>query len=170
LILVNDRMSKTLHRSWMSLSFRVAALSDGEVPQAFPLIQATWPGADLTAWRSFVQFFNDRTMAGYAGVLAVRDPASSICGVLAYRLDRDLRAGRLLAVQLFTAVDLINSPRTVRALLDAAEGRASELQCAGVQIRLYRDQTGLASRLRALGLSSEGSLFWKKVDDLKPLS
>jgi hypothetical protein len=151
----------------MSMSYRVAALSDDQVPQAFPLIQATWPGADLTAWQSFVQFFNDRSAAGSAGVLAVRDPAGSICGVLAYRLDRDLRVGRLLAVQLFTAVDLMNSPRTVGALLDAAEGRACELNCDGVQIRLYGDQSGLASRLRALGLSSEGGVFWKKADRSK---
>jgi hypothetical protein len=154
----------------MSLSFRVAALSDDQVPQAFPLIQATWPGADLIAWRSFVEFFNDRTTAGYAGVLAVRDPAGSICGILAYRLDRDLRVGRLLFVQLFTAVDLINSPRTVRALLDAAEERACELSCERIQIRLYSDQRGLASRLRALGLSSEGGLLWKSVDRSRPSS
>src|SRR5450432_2353548 len=133
----------------MGVCFHVAALSDDQVPQAFPLIQATWPGADLTAWQSFVQFFNDRTVAGDAGVLAVRDPAGSICGVLAYRLDRDLQAGPMLAVQLFTAVDLMNSRRTVLALLDAAEARASELGCQGVQIRLYSDQSGLASRLRA---------------------
>lgn len=152
----------------MSVSFHVAALPDDRVAQAFPLIQATWPRADLTAWQSFVQFFNDLTPAGGAGVLAVRDPAGSICGVLAYRLDRDLRAGPMLAIQLFTAIDLINSPRTVRALLDAAEARACELGCTGVQIRLYSDQAGLASRLRALGLSSEAGLFWKKIDPARP--
>jgi hypothetical protein len=147
----------------MILSFRVAALSDDQVPLAYPLIQATWPGAELGAWQSFVQFFNDRNMGEHAGVLAVRDPSAAICGILAYRLDRDLRAGRMLAVQLFTAVDLANSPRTVQALLDAAEVRAAELGCAGVQIRLYGDQSGLASRLRRLGLSYEGGLFWKQI-------
>jgi hypothetical protein len=148
----------------MILSFQVAALSDDQVAQAFPLIQATWPSAELGAWQSFVRFFNDRTMGEHTGVLAVRDPSGSICGILAYRLDRDLRAGRMLAVQLFTAVDLANSPRTVRALLDAAEARAAALGCAGVQIRLYGDQSGLASRLRRLGLSCEGDLFWKRIE------
>ena len=148
----------------MSVSFHVAALSDDQVPQAFPLIQATWPGADLNAWQGFVRFFNDRAAAKDAGVLSLRDPAGYICGVLAYRLDRDLRAGRMLAVPLFTAVDLINSPRTVGALLNVAEMRATELGCTGVQIRLYADQSRLASRLRLLGLSSEGGLFWKKID------
>src|SRR4051794_22018210 len=126
----------------MSVSFHVAALSADQVPQAFPLIRATWPSADLIAWQSFVAFFNDHKFAGDAGVLAIRDPADAICGVLAYRLDRDLRFGRMLAVQLFTAIDLINSARTVRALLDAAEARAVELGCMGIQIRLYGDQSG----------------------------
>jgi hypothetical protein len=164
MIHVNDGARNRLHSSAMSVSFHIAALSDDQVPQALPLIQATWPGADLAAWRSFVRFFNDRAAAKDAGVLTLRDAADCICGVLAYRLDRDLRAGRMLAVPLFTAVDLINSPRTVRALLDAAEMRAAELGCVGVQIRLYSDQSGLASRLRLLGLSCEGGLFWKKID------
>ena len=164
LILINDGIAKNLHLYSMSVFLQAAALSDDEVPQAFPLIQATWPGADLTAWRSFVRFFNDRTAAGQAGVLALRDPAGLICGVLAYRLDRDLRVGPLLAIQLFTAVDLVNSRRTVRALLDAAEARASELDCKAVQIRLYGDQTGLTSRLRDLGLSSEAGLLWKRIE------
>ena len=93
----------------------------------------------------------------------MRDLAGYICGVLAYRLDQDLRAGAILAVHLFTAVDLVNSLRTVRALLDAAEMRALELGCAGVQVRLYNEQAGLASRSRSLGLSSEAGLFWKKI-------
>lgn len=164
MIQVKDGISRRLHHGTMTVSFRVAALSADQVPQAFPLIQATWPSADLPAWENFVAFFNDHISAGNAGVLAIRDCSEAICGVLAYRLDRDLRSGRILAVQLFTAMDLINSPQTVRALLDAAEARAKELSCMGLQIRLYGDQGGLASRLRRLGLMSEGGVLWKKID------
>ena len=148
----------------MSVSYHVAALSGSQVPLAFPLIQATWPSADLAAWLSFVQSFNEAKETKESGVLALRDSAADICGVLAYRVERDLRAGPILAVHLFTAVDLINSLRTVRALLDAADALAIELGCAGVQIRLRNDQLRLASRLRRLGLASEAGLFWKKID------
>lgn len=152
----------------MNASFRVAALSGDQVSQAFPLIQATWPGADLASWVSYVAFFNGQSVAKRSGVLALHDQGGYICGVLAYQLDRDLRAGLILTVQLFTAVDLINSLKTVRALLDAAEARACELGCTGLQIRLYADQPGLASRLRALGLSSDASLFAKKIEPSQP--
>src|SRR5206468_2852501 len=100
------------------------------------------------------------------GVLALRDSASCVCGVLAYRLARDLRAGPILAVELFTVADLANSLRTVRALLEAAEMQALEQGCAGIQLRLYNDQPALAARLRTLGLWSEAGLFWKTIDPL----
>jgi hypothetical protein len=154
----------------MSMSFHVAALSGDQVPLALPLIQATWPGADLAAWGSFVAFFTERIEPKVSGVLALHDGAGHICGVFAYRVERDLRAGPTLAIQLFTAVDVVNSLRTVRALLDAADLRAHELGCAGVQIRLSNDQAGLASRLRVLGLSSQSGLFWKQVDPAQPSS
>ncbi len=155
---------KGLEYSKMSPPFHVAALSDEQVPQAFPLIQATWPGTDLTAWQEFVQFFSDRTSTGHAGVLALHDPAGYIGGLLAYRLDQDLRTGPMLAVHLFTALNLMNSPRTVRALLEAAEARAIEMGCKGIQIRLHSEQAWLASRLRTLGLKSEAGLFTKTID------
>ncbi len=148
----------------MNVSFHVAPLSGAEIPLALPLIQATWPSADLASWSGFVEFFNDRVVPIGSGVLALHDSAGFICGVLAYRFDRDLQAGAILAVHLFTVADLVNSPKTVRALIDAAEARASELGCLGVQIRLRSDQSKLASRLRTLGLSSEADLFWKKID------
>jgi hypothetical protein len=144
--------------------FHVAALSGDQVPLALPLIQATWPSADLAAWGSFVASFDERVEPKRSGVIALHDGAGHICGVFAYRVDRDLQAGAILAVQLFTAVDVVNSLKTVRALLDAAKLRALELGCAGVQIRLSNDQAGLASRLRLLGLSSHAGFVWKEVD------
>lgn len=148
----------------MNATFRVAALSDDQVPQAFPLIQATWPGADLPAWQKFVQFFNDRTSAGDAGVLALHDPAGYIGGLLAYRRDQDLLTGPVLAIHLFTALNLMNSPQAVRVLLEAAEARATGMGCKAIQIRLYSEQGWLAARLRTLGLSLEAGLFRKVID------
>ena len=136
----------------MSASFRVEPLSGDQVAQALPLVQVTWPQADMAAWRDFVEFFSAPDARG--GILALRDPADYLCGILVYRLLQDVEAGRILEVPLFTTVDMANSLRIVRALLDAAENRASELGCAELQIRLQRDQSGLSGRLRRLGLTS----------------
>jgi hypothetical protein len=151
----------------MSVSFQIAALSDDQVPLALPLIQATWPGADIASWRSFVASFDTRVEPKESGVLALRDPAGRICGVLAYRLERDLQAGPIFAVHLFTAVDLANSLKSVRALLDGAELRAFELGCGGMQIRLHNEQTNLTSRLLMLGLAPEAGVLRKAVDPVR---
>lgn len=66
-------------------------------------------------------------MAEEFGILAIRDLSGYLCGVLAYRRDRDLRMGFILSVHLFTAVDVANSLLHVRALLDAVEVRATEM-------------------------------------------
>jgi len=151
----------------MSVSFNTVVLSGDLVPQTLPLVQATWPAVDLTAWRNFVQFFTDQAASRKSGVHGLRDSAGCFCGVFAGRLDRDLLIGPILAVDLFTAVDVANSPRTVRALLVAAEARALELGCAAVRIRLCNGQAELGSRLRTLGLASEIGQFWNEVANMQ---
>lgn len=147
----------------MTISFDAITLSGDLVPQALPLIRATWPAVDLFSWRYFVESYIGPAAAPGSGMIGLRDDAGCLCGVLAYRRDRGLLGGPILAVHLFTAADLANSPRLVRALLNAAENRALELGCGAVQIRLSSDQTALASRLRALGLSPDAKLFWKPI-------
>jgi hypothetical protein len=150
----------------MNIAFHVATLTGDQVSRAFPLIQASWPDADLASWQNYVQFFSEAPTDRHSGVLGVYDTAGYICGVFAYQLDRDLRRGLMLTVQLFTAVDLTNSLRTVAAVVDVAESRARELGCKGVQILLRKDQARLALRVSELGLSSEASSFWKPVDPI----
>jgi hypothetical protein len=111
-----------------------------------------------------VQFFTEEATSQESEVAGLRDSAGCFCGIFAYRLERDLLMGPILAVHGFTAVDVINSMHYIETLLDAAERRALKLGCAAVPIRLYNGQNELASRLRALGLSSEIGQFWKRID------
>jgi hypothetical protein len=142
----------------MGRSFEIVGLAGEDAARALPVIQATWPGVDLPSWERFAGGFADSAQRR-AGMLALHDAAGTLCGVLAYRRDQDLRGRATLAVPLFTAIDLANSPRTVRALLDAAEALASELTCAHVEIRLYEEQGEFVARLRELGLTPDASLL-----------
>lgn len=160
MIQVNAERRQMAEIRSMSISFHTAALAGDEIFQAYPLIQATCPNVDLASWKDFAKFFAERENCG---VLALKDPVNCICGVVAYQLDWDLNAGLVLAVHLFTTVDLINSSRTVLALLEAAETRAAHLGCTCLQIRLSGSQAKLGSRLSALGLSSGAGLLWKTV-------
>jgi hypothetical protein len=147
----------------MHVPFDIAALPAEQAAQALPLVQATWPEMDLAAWEEFIRFFAGRRAEDDSAMLAMRDAAGYLCGILAYRVHWLLGVGPILDVHLFTAVDVTNSLQRVRALLDAAEARASALHCTGMQIRLDRSQSRLATRLSALGLSPEGALLWKRI-------
>ena len=159
---VNDGGVTNDHPYFMN--FDAVILSGDLIPLTLPLVQATWPVVDMTSWRTYVEFFNNPAASQESGIVGLRDPAGCFCGLFAYRLDMDLVFGRLLAVHFFTAVDVANSPSTIRALLDTAETRAQELNCAAVRIGLCNGQEELASRLSTLGLKSETGQFWKKVD------
>jgi hypothetical protein len=153
----------------MNSRFEIVGLTRQHVARALPVVQATWPDVDLASWESFVQPFAAPAAPSQSGVLALSDASGTLCGLLAYRRDQDLRQP-VLAVQLFTVVDLANSPLTARALLDAAEIRARELGCPRVEIRLYQEQGELMSRLHALGLASEACLLQLKVAPARALS
>lgn len=154
----------------MHSRFEIVGLAGDRVARALPVVRATWPGVDLAAWETFVQHFGAPAPRSPSGVLALSDASGTLCGLLAYRRDRDLRHGAFLSVQLFTVVDLANSPLAARALLDAAEMRARELGCARVEIRLYEEQGELISRLHALGLTSESCLLRLPVTPARALS
>ncbi len=164
LIQINDPVLMAGHSAIMSRSFDAFSLSGEFVPQALPLIRATWPSIDMTTWQRFVQFFSGEGAAQGSGVLGLRDSGCCLCGVLAYRTDLDLQSGLVLAIQLFTAADLANSLGTIRALLEAAELQALELGCTSLQIRLLSGQAGLASRLRSLGLYYDTGLLRMEID------
>jgi hypothetical protein len=146
----------------MSFSFQAGPLPGTQTAEVLPLVQATWPGTDLAAWERYVQFFGGKS-AAESGVLAMRDSGDCLCGLLVYSLHWSLGLGPVLTIPLFTAVDMANSLKAVRALLEAAETLASALHCAALEIRLDRAQSRLADRLRLLGLSSDAGLLCKMI-------
>jgi len=145
-------------------SFRTVALSEEDAAQTLPLAQVTWPGVDLEHWRTYIRSYAGRTPRAASGILALRDASDYFCAMFAYRVDLDVRRGKVLMVQLFTAVDLANSPAFAQRQLQAAEAKARELDCASLEIRLYRGQSNLALQLRYLGLVDTGAIVSKAVE------
>jgi hypothetical protein len=149
-------------------SFSTLALSEDQAAQTLPLAQVTWPEVDLVHWRKFIRSFGPQAARAPSGIIALRDAADYFCAMFAYRADLDLRRGLVLTVQLFTAVDLANSPTFAQRLLDAAEVKARELGCSSIEIRLYGAQSNLAFQLRSLGLVDTAAIVSKGVEDPLP--
>jgi hypothetical protein len=149
------------------IPLRTVALSGGQAALTLPLAQVTWPEVDLEHWRNYIHSFAHGARA-QSGILALRDADDYFCAMFAYRVDRDVRRGLVLTVQLFTAVDLANSSKFAQRLLAAAEARARESGCTSVEIRLYRAQSNLAVQLRSLGLVDTAAIVAKTIEQPLP--
>jgi hypothetical protein len=167
MIYVNEMALAIVKNGIMRTSFNAIALSSDLIPQTLPLIRATWPGVDLATWRSYVQFFSGQAAPKVSGVNGLCDGAGCYHGLYAYQLERDLLLGPVLAVHLFTATDITNSPRIVEALLDTAEARAFDSGGVAMRVRLCGRQAEMASKLRSLGLTADSGQFCKRVE-LRP--
>jgi len=142
---------------------RAEPLSPDQLHAALPLLQVTWPRAELAALQRFVEFVGQRTASPRAGVIALRDPTGHVSGVLVYETGVEWLEGAVLNVPLFTVVDLANSRQNVETLFEAARVTALRLGCGAVQMRLYSEQAALASRLRELGAFDRGGCLWARV-------
>jgi hypothetical protein len=87
------------------------------------------------------------------------DSSGALCGLFASQIEHLLREGRTLAIPLFTAVDIGNSLKPVRMLLNTAKAKAKECDCSGVQIRLAGEQSELLKRLRNVGLEPGSAVY-----------
>lgn len=138
-------------------SFTAAELAPADLVQALPLLRATWPELDLPAWQSFAAEFCSADKAE-ARITGLFDSAGGLCGLLASRIDHTL-SGRILAIPIFTAVDIANSLVPIRALLDLAQAQMTEHGCDSLQIHLASAQRHLVERFRSIGLRQSGSLY-----------
>jgi hypothetical protein len=146
---------------------RTVVLSEDQAALTLPLAQVTWAELDLEHWRKFIRYFAYAERAP-VGILALQDAGDYFCAMFAYRVDPDVRRGLVLTVQLFTAVDLSNSPKFAQKLLAAAEAKACELGCSSLEIRLYRAQSNLAIQLRSLGLVDTAAIVSKTIERPPP--
>lgn len=147
----------------MTRSFTTFALPLDLVSVAFPLVSAAIPTVDLATWRSFVQPMVNAEPTGSEGVIGLRNEAGYLCGLMVYRVDRDLKSGAMLAIDLLVALDLVNEMAAGHALLQAAEAKALELRCSGIHIRLGSEQKALIRCLDAGGYRSSANLYRKGV-------
>lgn len=153
----------------MTKSFASFALTADQIGVVFPLVQTAIPEIDLDRWRNFVRPLVEGSAPSVScGAIGLRNGAGYICGLLIFRADHDLRHGKVLAVDLFVALDLLSEEEAADALLQAAEAKARELHCAATHIRLDATQRSLPRRLADAGHRKRADVFCKNVATLLP--
>jgi hypothetical protein len=152
----------------MTRSFSSFALTTDDIGAVYPLVRATVPEVDLGTWQSFARRLVDEEAPGTGGVVGLRNGAGYVCGLFAFRPDRNLRHGAVLAVDLFIVLDLVSEADATQALLLAAETKARELNCRAVHIRVDSTQRSILDRMAAAGHRREGALFCKPLEPAPP--
>jgi hypothetical protein len=152
----------------MSRWFTSFALTRDDIGAVYPLVHTTLPEIEFVTWQSFARRLVGDDAPAFSGVVGQRNAAGYICGLFAFRADRDLRHGTVLAVDLFIALDLVSEGEATHALLLAAEAKARELSCRAVHIRVDAAQKSIADRIAATGHRREGALFCRCLEVALP--
>jgi hypothetical protein len=145
-------------------AFEVGRLADHEARAVFPLIRETMPRVGLRAWLSFVKRTSPPRADAPTGIMAVRRVGRPFpCGLFCYRVEPDLRHGRVLIAEHFVAIDLLDPAAVLEVLVRELEALGVRLGCAAVRGVVHGQQASLAGGLAAAGHALEASLFGRTL-------
>lgn len=147
----------------MGKAFFVQSLTENQLSQAYPLIQAVAPKLALQDWLAYGRSLCASNPARPGGVAAAFGGDGYIYGVLSYWTEADLRHGPTLIVDNMVALDLIDRNGVIDALIGASDRIARQHGCNFVHVILSpaRDGAGeygdsLIAPLRRAGHEVDG--------------
>lgn len=146
----------------MAQFYRVEALSADQVMVAYPLVAATFPAVGVQQWQDYAGALAEAP-PNESGVLALRSGAGYFCGLLIYRNDRGPWHEPRLDVDLFMALDLIDTRTATAALIKAAEAKAAALGCTTVFMRLDGGPDSIRTQLRVAGYVPTDGVVAKNI-------
>lgn len=117
----------------MSDRFTVKPLDRRRIDQAWPLVQTGRAADDRDAWRRYAGLLLE-TADG--GIRTVEGDHGYIHGIYAYQVLPSPRHGKVLQVDMFLALDLIEPEAAIDLLLDDMDRMAVELGCNAVHLHL----------------------------------
>jgi hypothetical protein len=140
----------------------VQPMQIGDVRPLFPIVQAQDAGLTWLRWQSYAKRAARSKLSARMGILVARRSGHALpCGAVCYRLDHDLRFGRVLTVEHVIALDLLY-PQAVRSALTAAlENLAVALGCDVIRSILSDHDVELVEELRLAGHSVDGRTLTK---------
>jgi hypothetical protein len=136
-----------------------------EVLSLYPLVREAVPSLDLPAWLRFARQLTDPRRAGQCGIVAARRGGRAFpCGLFCYRVEDDLKLGKVLTADHFVAVDLLDPAGVLAALVEELDGLAKRLGCHAVRSLVHGGVPHVEGGLSAAGHEPEdASLLLKKL-------
>jgi hypothetical protein len=143
--------------------FVTGVLSREQIRAVYPLVREAVPTLDLTAWLRFARQLTGPRRAGQCGIVAARREGRAFpCGLFCYRVEADLKLGKVLVADHFVAVDFLDPAAVLAALVEELDGLAKRLGCQAVRSLVHGGAPELEDGLHAAGHRPEGALLLMK--------
>ena len=127
--------------------------------QAYPLLCLSIPGLDMQDWKRFCRLSLSRRIRPRNGILVARRIGRSfICGLVAYRCEVDLAAGRMLQAEHLAVADILDTRPIILALMHALSALGRAQNCSRIHI-LAAEAEPLAVALQSIVRQTESETY-----------
>jgi hypothetical protein len=144
--------------------FSIDELTRDQIRSVYPLIREAVPTLDLPTWQRFARQLTGPRRGGQGGIIAARREGRVFpCGLFCYRVEDDLKLGKVLIADHFVAVDLLDPDAVLAALVEELDGLAERLGCHAVRSLVHGRAPAVEGGLYAAGHRPEGSSLLLKT-------
>lgn len=144
--------------------FIIGVLSRDQIRAVYPLIREAVPKLSLSSWLRFARQLTGLRRGEQCGIVAARREGRVFpCGLFCYRVEDDLKLGRVLIADHFVAVDLLDPGAVLTALVEQLDVLAKQHGCVAVRSLVHGGAPDVADSLDAAGHRPEESALLLKT-------
>jgi hypothetical protein len=144
--------------------FNIGVLSRDDIRAVYPLVREAVPELNLSAWLRFARQLTGPRRGDPCGIVAARREGRAFpCGLFCYRVEDDLKLGKVLVADHFVAVDLLDPAAVVVALVEELDELARRLGCSAVRSLVHGGVPELVDSLDAAGHRPDGASLLLKT-------
>ncbi|MEE8516919.1 MAG: hypothetical protein V3T02_09805 [Alphaproteobacteria bacterium] len=147
----------------MHRDYTVTPLVPDQIAQAYALIQAVESSVSLKQWRDFVDSVTcpAKKAAPNRGIMTLRNGEGYIFGLFTYFIRPDLHHGRVLVVDNFLAMTLLDQRGLAETLLSSMTRIGEEHGCHAINMDIAQKHTWITDYLTDTGHEVENLRFCK---------
>jgi hypothetical protein len=143
--------------------FEIEELTRDQIRSVYPLIREAVPTLDLPTWLRFARQLAGPRRGSQGGIIAARRAGRVFpSGLFCYRVEDDLKLGKVLSADHFVAVDLLDPGAVLAALVEELDGLAKRLGCKAVRSLVHGGEPSVKDDLYAAGHRPEGAALLLK--------
>ncbi|MGE5203883.1 MAG: hypothetical protein ACM3O6_17630 [Acidobacteriota bacterium] len=146
-------------------SVAIRVLDPKEIAAAYPLACLLAPSLDMPTWQRFAGAILAGNPTEERRILAAVGEGGYLCGLLIYRVEHDLRHGRVLTAEHVIALDIVDRKPVAAALLAALEDLSEALGCDALYTSFDTPQESLRAVWEGAGHQIARTLLCKTINE-----